>query len=68
VSGERDAYGPPAKLEALVGQFPPQVKESTSIAIISGADHFFAGHLPELDRALTAWLTARHPDLVTDSA
>jgi uncharacterized protein len=66
VSGERDAYGPPAKLEALVGQFPLQVKERTSIAIISGADHFFAGHLPELDRAIAAWLTARHPDLIAD--
>src|SRR6202049_1846907 len=45
VSGQLDAYGPPDKLIALVEKFPPHMKERTSIAIISGADHFFAGHL-----------------------
>jgi alpha/beta superfamily hydrolase len=66
VSGELDPYGPPEKLEAMAGRFPPHVKGRTSIAIISGADHFFAGHLPELNRAIAAWLTARHPELVAD--
>jgi len=48
----------------MVGQLPPHVKERTSVAIISGADHFFAGHLPEMDRTIAAWLMAQHPDLV----
>jgi alpha/beta superfamily hydrolase len=32
--------------------------------MIDGADHFFTGHLPLLDRAITDWLVRRHPDLV----
>jgi alpha/beta superfamily hydrolase len=63
VSGELDAYGPPEKLKAMVQKFPPPVKERTSVAIISGADHFFEGHLPELDRTISAWLKTQHPDL-----
>ena len=67
VSGELDAYGPPEKLEAMVERFPPQAKALTSIAIISGADHFFAGHLPELDQAIAGWLKGQHPDLIEKS-
>lgn len=68
VSGEFDPYGPLANIEVLVGRFFPRVKERTSIATISGADHFFAGHLPELDQTIAAWLTARYPDLATNDA
>jgi alpha/beta superfamily hydrolase len=67
VSGELDVYGPPEKLKALVEKFPPHVKERTGIAIISGADHFFAGHLPELTEAVAEWMKAQHPDLVEKS-
>jgi alpha/beta superfamily hydrolase len=64
IAGEFDQYCPPAKLKALVERFPPHVRERTSVAIISGADHFFAGHLPDLDRAIAKWLKVQHPDLV----
>src|SRR6266699_2330736 len=64
VSGQLDVYGPPEKLKAMVEKFPSQVKPQTSVAIISGADHFFAGHLPELDRVIATWLKAQHPNLV----
>jgi alpha/beta superfamily hydrolase len=30
---------------------------------VKGADHFFAGHLDELRRAITNWLLPRHPEL-----
>jgi alpha/beta superfamily hydrolase len=63
VTGEFDMYGPPEKLQATVEQFPPEIREQTSVAIIRGADHFFAGHLAELDKALADWLVTRHPDL-----
>jgi alpha/beta superfamily hydrolase len=63
VSGEFDSHGPPQTLKALVENLPIHVKEQTAIAIISGADHFFTGHLPELDRAIATWVTERHPDL-----
>jgi uncharacterized protein len=62
-SGEFDAFGPPEKLRAMVEQFPPHVKASTAVAIIPGGDHFFAGQLAELDRAIAGWLLQRHPDL-----
>ena len=68
VSGELDEYGPPEKLKAMVEKFPPSVKERTSVAIISGADHFFAGHLPEVDRTISAWLKTQRPDLVEQVA
>jgi alpha/beta superfamily hydrolase len=64
VCGEFDAYGPPEKLRAMAGAFPPHIKEQTSIAVIRGADHFFAGHLPDLDSAIADWLVKRYPDLI----
>jgi hypothetical protein len=56
VAGEFDQYGPPDKLDAMVGQFPHEVKEQTSLAYIRGADHFFTGHLAELDTVIAEWL------------
>lgn len=63
VSGEFDRFGPPNRLRAMVERFPPRVRENTRIAVIRGGDHFFAGHLPELDRVLADWLQQRHPEL-----
>jgi uncharacterized protein len=63
VSGEFDRFGPPKKLREMVEQFPPQVQENTKVAIIPGGDHFFAGHLPELDRVIAEWIVERHPEL-----
>jgi alpha/beta superfamily hydrolase len=67
VSGEFDQYGPPNVLRAMVEKFPAPVLQQTQIAIIGG-DHFFSGHLPELDRALAQWLVARHPQLAAREA
>ena len=62
VSGEFDQFGPPHELRAMVNSFPQPVAEKTEVAIIGG-DHFFTGHLPELDVAISAWLMRRHPEL-----
>ena len=62
VTGEFDQFGPPHELRAMVNSFPSHVVEQTQIAIIGG-DHFFTGHLPELDKAIAAWLRGRHPEL-----
>ena len=64
VSGELDTFGPPEKLRAMAGAFPEHLKEQTSVAVIPGADHFFTGHLSELDTTIGNWLVARHPNLV----
>ena len=63
VTGEFDRFGPPQKLRAMVEQFPPRVRENTKVAVVTGGDHFFAGHLPELDQVIAQWLLERHPEL-----
>jgi len=63
VSGEFDQFGPPRLLRAMVEQFPAHLKAQTQVSIVAGGDHFFAGHLPELDQAIAGWLLERHPGL-----
>ena len=63
VSGEFDRFGPPTKLRAMVERFPSQIKENTRVAIVGGGDHFFTGHVRELDRSIAEWLLGRHPEL-----
>ena len=63
VSGEFDQFGPPHQLRAMVEKFPAPVLRQTQVEIVRGGDHFFTGHLPELDRKLSEWLLARHPEL-----
>jgi alpha/beta superfamily hydrolase len=67
VSGEFDQYGPPDKLKALVAQWSAAVQEQTRVAIVHGADHFFTGHLEEVNREISDWLIARHPELTASS-
>jgi alpha/beta superfamily hydrolase len=67
-AGEFDQYGPPHQLIPLVEQFPPPVKEQTAVAIVRGADHFFTGHLAELDHAISEWMTAQFPELTVSGA
>jgi alpha/beta superfamily hydrolase len=52
VSGARDQFGPHARLEQLVASLP----EPRRLVIIEGADHFFAGRLAELRRAIEEWV------------
>ena len=51
-SGDRDQFGPRAKLEAFVAALP----EPKQLILISGADHFFEGRLRELREAIEAWV------------
>ena len=68
VSGEFDRFGPPGRLRAMVARFSPNVREATRVQIVPGGDHFFAGHLAELDRAIAGWLLERHPELAAREA
>jgi uncharacterized protein len=54
LSGERDPFGPRAKLAALVASVP----EPKQLTLIPGADHFFAGRLAEMRHALESWVEA----------
>jgi uncharacterized protein len=58
VSGDRDQFGPRAKLEALVQGLP----EPKKFVIIEGADHFFEGRLRELRNSIESWIQERIPD------
>jgi alpha/beta superfamily hydrolase len=52
VSGSRDQYGPPESLRKVV-ELAPEPRE---MVIVEGADHFFEGHLPEMQTAIHAWV------------
>jgi alpha/beta superfamily hydrolase len=54
VSGERDQFGPRAKLERVMETLP----EPKKLVIVEGADHFFEGRLRELRETIEAWIKA----------
>jgi len=55
VQGEQDTFGPAAVIRELVDALPPP----KSLVIVPGADHFFAGHLDEMQEAVRAWAATR---------
>ena len=59
VQGANDEHGAQHKAEELVAALPGE----NQLVFISDADHFFAGKLNQLDRAITVWLVRRHPEL-----
>ncbi len=52
VSGSRDQFGPPGKLEALVNTFADPKK----LVRIEAGDHFFAGRLREMRETIEMWV------------
>jgi uncharacterized protein len=52
VSGSRDQFGPPGKLEALVNTFADPKK----LIRIEAGDHFFEGRLRELRETIELWV------------
>ena len=52
VSGARDPFGPPGKLEALVDTFADPKK----LVRIEAGDHFFEGRLREMREAIEMWM------------
>jgi hypothetical protein len=54
ISGTNDEYGPQAEVEATVATAAPPAE----LVLVPGADHFFAGKLEPVQRALSAWLEA----------
>jgi alpha/beta superfamily hydrolase len=57
VHGDGDEFGRVDKLLALVDSIPTETKPR--VRIIEGADHFFEGHLEEMKRAITEWISGR---------
>ena len=54
VQGERDPFGDADRLRELAARLP----EPRSLVIVPGADHFFGGHLDEMQEAVGAWAAA----------
>ena len=52
VSGSRDEFGPPGKLEALVNSFA----EPKKLVRIPAGDHFFEGRLRQMREAIEIWV------------
>ena len=48
----------------MVAGLPARAKKNTELILIPGVDHFFTGHLEELDRVLSDWLAARLAELI----
>jgi len=56
VQGEHDQFGGAGPIRELVDRLP----EPRALVIVPGADHFFGGHLDELQQAVASW-AARRP-------
>jgi alpha/beta superfamily hydrolase len=57
VQGSKDKFGSLERLEKLVVSLPGE----NCLTAVNDADHFFTGKLDQLGRAITNWLTERHP-------
>jgi hypothetical protein len=55
VQGERDQFGGADRMRELVARLP----EPRALVIVPGADHFFGGHLEEMQEAVGAWAAPR---------
>ena len=56
VQGAHDAFGDARQIGDLVSRLP----EPKSLVVVRDSDHFFAGHLEDLQRAVGLWI-AGHP-------
>lgn len=52
IQGGDDQFGPRASVE----EFFTTILEPKRLVIVEGADHFFAGHLTEVRKAIETWL------------
>ncbi len=52
LSGTADEFGPVEEVEAALATLP----EPKQVSWIEGADHFFAGRLPEMQAVLSEWV------------
>lgn len=64
VHGANDEFGARLKVESFV----PQLPGNNRLVVVEEADHFFAGHLNELDSAITSWLLTLYPNLSLSKA
>ncbi len=59
VHGADDEHGARNKVSELVAALPGE----NELVIVDHSDHFFTGHLHQVDLAITNWVVRRHPEL-----
>jgi alpha/beta superfamily hydrolase len=59
VHGANDEHGDVVKLEQLVESLPGDNR----LVVVPDAEHFFVRKLDQVDAAIRAWVTERHPEL-----
>jgi len=59
VQGQNDEHGAVSKAKAVVKSLPGENR----FVEVPEADHFFAGRLDQLGKAITAWLSERHAEI-----
>lgn len=59
VHGANDEFGSRSRVKEFVESLPGDNR----VVVVEDADHFFAGHLDELNKAITDWVASRHPEL-----
>jgi alpha/beta superfamily hydrolase len=59
VHGAQDEHGEIGKVKVLMESLPGENR----LAVVAGADHFFAGKLDQVDEAIRGWLKERHPEI-----
>lgn len=64
IQGANDPFGSLGNVEALFATIP----EPKRLAIVEGADHFFAGKLNEVSAAINAWLNEWYPGIGRSAA
>ncbi len=57
VQGSKDQFGALDRVKTLVASLPGD----NQLIVVNDADHFLTGKLDQLGRAITDWLTERHP-------
>jgi uncharacterized protein len=57
VHGDQDEFGDVERLRELVSKL--EKRTLVQLTVIKGAGHFFEGHLDELKRAITEWMSNR---------
>jgi uncharacterized protein len=63
VHGANDEHGEIGKVQALVESLPAENR----LVVVAGADHFFAGKLDHVDKAIRGWLRERHPEITGEN-
>jgi alpha/beta superfamily hydrolase len=64
ISGSADQYAPSAELERVVAS----AAQPATLVLVSGADHFFAGKLDQMQHAMHAWLVSHFFPDAADTA